>query len=75
MKIHHNPASTSKIRNAMNASSLSLTEISRRIQVSDSVLSRYRSGLRKPSPGTLARLASVLGVPVTDLMDSESADE
>lgn len=74
MKIHHNSASTDKIRAALDASPLSLTEVSRRVHVSDSVLSRYRSGLRKPSPGTLARLASVLGVPVTDLMDTATAD-
>lgn len=74
MNIHRNPASTERIQAAIDRSPLNQSEIARRCGMSEVDISRYRSGLRKPASGRLARLALVLGVPVTDLMDSATAD-
>lgn len=75
MNIHKNPASTDAIRAAVRRSPLTQSEIARRTGTTDTSLSRYVTGLRKPSPSVLARLASVLDVPVRDLMDPDQADD
>lgn len=63
-----NPVSTEKLRTAIYSSGKSQATIARATGISDASVTRYISGLRKPGPETLPRLAAVLGVRPDDLI-------
>jgi transcriptional regulator with XRE-family HTH domain len=63
------PGDPDKIAAAIRASGLSYRALARRMGgISDTSVSNYANGLRKPAAGNLARLAQALGVDVRSLL-------
>jgi transcriptional regulator with XRE-family HTH domain len=62
-----------RIRQAREATGLSLREVARRVQVSPSFVSQVERGKANPSVGTLYALVSVLGTSVDELMGDQDA--
>ncbi|MFR9802334.1 helix-turn-helix domain-containing protein [Pseudonocardia sp. RS010] len=55
-------ADPQKVRAAIIASGLTHREIARRVGVSDSSVSHWFTGWRRPSPRNMVRLAQAIGV-------------
>ena len=63
MEIHENIKRIRKVKN------ISQKELANRLNISPQNLAQYENGKRKPKIETLNRIATALGVNVTDLMD------
>jgi transcriptional regulator with XRE-family HTH domain len=66
--VPNGPGDPDKIAEAIRESGLSFRSLARRMGgISDTSISNYAHGLRKPAAGNLARLASALGIDVRSL--------
>lgn len=61
-------ASGALIKNAIRNAGVSQNQIAAQMQVSDITVSRWANGWRRPTGDHLTVLASILGVPSTDLV-------
>jgi transcriptional regulator with XRE-family HTH domain len=68
------PAVGSKLQEIRKAQKLSLDELSRRAGVSKSMLSEVERNQANPTVGVLWRLASALGISLTDLLTNDGAN-
>lgn len=69
------PAVGSKLQEIRKAQKLSLDELSKRAGVSKSMLSEVERNQANPTVGVLWRLASALGLSLTDLLAGGAADK
>ena len=69
------PAVGSKLQDARKAQQLSLDELSKRAGVSKSMLSEVERNQANPTVGVLWRLATALGISLTDLLGNTTADK
>lgn len=69
------PAVGSKLQEIRKAQKLSLDELSKRAGVSKSMLSEVERNQANPTVGVLWRLASALGISLTDLLGNAPADK
>lgn len=69
------PAVGSKLQELRKAQKLSLDELSKRAGVSKSMLSEVERNQANPTVGVLWRLASALGLSLTDLLAGGAADK
>ena len=60
---------------ALHRRGMTQTELAARVGCSQSVISQYISGTRKPSMDKLLRMVEVLGVTANDLIGGEAAGE
>jgi transcriptional regulator with XRE-family HTH domain len=69
------PAVGSKLQEIRKAQQLSLDELSKRAGVSKSMLSEVERNQANPTVGVLWRLATALGISLTDLLGNTTADK
>ena len=69
------PAVGSKLQEIRKAQKLSLDELSKRAGVSKSMLSEVERNQANPTVGVLWRLATALGINLTDLLGNTQADK
>lgn len=60
-----------KLRAAVRASGLAVTEVASRVPVSPQALHAYFRGTKTPTLATVVRIAEVLGVPVSRLLEGQ----
>ncbi|MFL4968348.1 MAG: helix-turn-helix domain-containing protein [Xanthobacteraceae bacterium] len=62
------------IRIQRHAKGVSQTELAQRVGVTFQQVQKYEGGVNRVGAGRLTRIAAVLGVPVTALLDGSRAD-
>ena len=62
------PGNQEAISRAIKGSGKTYREIAKAMGVSDTTVSNYALGVRKPAAGNLVKLARVLGIEVRELM-------